>query len=95
MRLGGQTFLDEGGDKHFFTVGRGTDIFTHQGGKNIFTPLGRQTFLHEGGKQTISVGDGGGSDNDDVDKKMYVRKTNNRESKASKLSAGARIFRGP
>ena len=25
---------------------------------------------------------------------MYVSETNNRESKASKLSAGARIFRG-
>ena len=49
LRLGGQTFLDEGGDKHFFTMGRGTDIFTHQGGKNIFTPLGGQTFLQEGG----------------------------------------------
>ena len=43
----------------------------------------------------ISVRDGGGSDNVDVDEKMYVSETNNRESKASKLSAGARIFRGP
>ena len=42
---------------------------------------------------TFYVGGNGGYN--DVDKKMDMSKANIFESEASKLSAGARIFRGP
>ena len=63
---------------------------------------GRQTFLthRRGGGQTFFVGGSGAYDN--VDEEMVVStanflgiRANNFVSEASKLSAGARIFRGP
>ena len=45
------------------------------------------------GGQTFSVGSDGG--NDDVDDEEDVSEANILVSKASKPSAGARIFRGP
>ena len=56
---------------------------------------GGQTFLHwEGGGQTFYVKDVGGDD--DVDgEEEDVSEANILVSEASKLSAGARIFRGP
>ena len=54
---------------------------------------GGQTFLHKGGGQTFSVRRDGG--NDDVDGEEDVSKANILVSKANKLSAGARILRGP
>ena len=74
----------------------GTNIFDTQGGTNIFaTQGGGQTFLHwEGGGQTFYVEDVGGDD--DVDgEEEDVSEANILVSEASKLSAGARIFRGP
>ena len=66
----------------------------------LFIP-GGQTFLHSWGwGQKIYVGGGGG--NDDVDEGMdmseanlLVSKANILVSEVSKLSTGARIFRGP
>ena len=56
-------------------------------GQTICLSPGGQTFLtHRRGGGDIFVGGGGGYV--DVDEEMDV-------SKASKLSAGARIFRGP
>ena len=58
----------------------------HRGGTNIFTL--------RGGGQTFHVKDVGGDD--DVDgEEEDVSKANILVSEASKLSAGARIFRGP
>ena len=86
-------------DKHFFHTregganishtqeGGGDKHFSHTGGTNIFALRGGQTFF---------VGGGGG--HDDVDEEMYVSKAKFLVSKASKLSAGARILgarRGP
>ena len=81
------------GDKHCpHTVG-GANISHTQGWGKHFDTQGGQTFLHNGGKhftqggwQTFCVG--GGGSNDDVDGKEED------VSEASKLSAGARIFRG-
>ena len=56
------------------------------GGTNIFT---------RGGGQTFSVGGDGGDDDVDGEKEEDVSKANTLASKASKLSAGARILRGP
>ena len=60
----------------------------------MFVP-GGQTFLthKKGGEQTLFVGGGGGYDDDDEE--MDVSEENFLVSEASKLSAGARIFRGP
>ena len=83
---GGQTYLThrKGGDKHFLhTGGRG-------GGANIFTLRGEQTFYV-----------GGDDAYDDVDEEMDLSEANfpaSEEnilvSEVSKLSAGARTFRG-
>ena len=59
--------------------------FSHTGGG--------QTFLHRGGGQTFFVGGGGAYG--DVDEEKVVSEANIFVSEASKLSAGARIFRGP
>ena len=84
---GGQTFLTQrrGGDKHFLnTGGRGDKHFSHTGGgTNIFTSRGGQTFFV-----------GGSGAYDDVDEEMVVSIANFLMSEASKLPAGARIFRG-
>ena len=45
--------------------------------------------------QTIFVEGGGGYDDDDDDEEMDVSEANIVVSEASKLSAGARILRGP
>ena len=75
------------GDKHFLhTVGGGTNISLPQEG-------GDKHFHIEGGGQTFYVGGGGGFD--DVDEEIDVSEANFPVSEASKLSAGARIFRGP
>ena len=77
---------------------------THiRGNKHFYIEGGGQTFLHfciKGGGQTFFVGGGGAYD--DVDEEMDVSKgnflvseANIYMSKASKLSAGARISRGP
>ena len=66
----------------------GTKIFTHK--------EGGQTFLHIWGGQTFSVGsDGGNDDVDGEEEEEDVSEANILVSEASKLSAGARIFRGP
>ena len=66
----------------------------------MLTHRGGQTFLHRGGGQTFFVGDGGGYDDADEEMDMsaanfLVSAANIFVSEASKLSAGARIFRGP
>ena len=64
----------------------GQTFLTHRrgGGTHIFALRGGQTFF------------GGGSGAyDDVDKEMVVSEANFLVSEVSKLSAGARIFRGP
>ena len=60
------------------------------GGTNIFRQRGGQTFL----KMFSVVCDGGDDDIDD-EKEEDVSEANTLASKASKLSAGARILRGP
>ena len=50
-------------------------------------------FLYQVGRQTFFVGGSGGYD--DVDEEIEVSKANFLVSEASKLSAGARILRGP
>ena len=64
--------------------GGGDKHFSHWVGTNSFT-------LKEG--QTFYVGGRGAYD--DVDEGVDVSKANNLVNKASKLSAGAGIFRGP
>ena len=66
-------------------VPRGTNIsFTQErGGQTFLTHRGGQTFF------------GGGGSYDDVDEEINVSEANILVSEASKLSAGARIFRGP
>ena len=49
--------------------------------------------MHRGKGQTFFVG--GGGSYVDVDEEMGVSEANFTVSQASKLSAGARIFRGP
>ena len=66
-----------GGDKHFYTQGEGTNIFTHRWGGQIFS-IGNVA-----GKDDV-----GGEEED-------VSKANSFVREASKLSAGARILRGP
>ena len=62
------------------------------GTNNFFTHRGYKHFYIVGlGKTFYAVGGGG---HDDVDKEMYVSEANILVSKASKLSAGARNFRG-
>ena len=83
---GGQTFHSHrrsgGGDKHFYIEEGGTNIFALRGGQTSFVR--------------------GSGAYDDVDEEMVVStanflviRGNNFVSEASKLSAGARIFRGP
>ena len=78
-------------------VPRGTNIFHTQvrgGGQTILTFGWGQTFLTHRGGQTFYVKDVGSDD--DVDgEEEDVSEANILVSKASKLSAGARIFRGP
>ena len=50
-------------------------------------------FASRGGDKHFFVGGGGA--NDDVDEEMVVSEANYLVSEASKLSAGARIFRDP
>ena len=76
--------FQQGGDKPFSHTGWGTDIFTLRGDKH---------FCIKGGDKIFFVGGGGAYD--DVDEEMDVREADIFVSKASKLSAGARIFRGP
>ena len=60
----------------------------------MFVPRGTNIFTLRGGGQTFSVKDVGGDD--DVDwMEEHVSEANILVSEASKLSAGARIFRGP
>ena len=73
---------------HILLVPGGQTFLSHRRG-------GGQTFLphrREGG-QTFFVGGNGAYD--DVDEEMVVSEANIFVSEASKLSAGARIFRGP
>ena len=79
MSPGGQTFLTHRRGGH--------NHFSHTGGR------GDKHFSHTGGGQTFYVG--GGVAYDDVVEEMVVSKVNFLASEASKLSAGARIFRGP
>ena len=67
----------------------------HRGGTNIFTLRGvGKHFYTERGGQTFYVKDVGGDD--DVNgEKEDESEVNILVSEASKLSAGARIFRGP
>ena len=58
----------------------------------FFTSWREQTFLHQGWGQTFHVGGGGGYD--EVDEEMDVSQANILVSELSKLSTGARIFRG-
>ena len=84
------------GGQTFFTQRGGTNIFATQGGTNIFATQGGGTniFTLRGGGQTFYVKDVGGDD--DVDgEEEDVSEANILVSEASKLSAGARIFRGP
>ena len=81
------------GDKHFsHTGGRG-------GGTNIFTSRRGPTFLHRLREQTSYIeGGGGGYEDKEMDVSVahfLASKANNLVSEASKLSAGARICRGP
>ena len=96
---GGQTFCLSPGDKHFLYTG-GTNISYTQrrgegGGNNLFVPRGQTFLYHSGGGQTFSVE--GGGDNYDVygEDERDVSEANILASEASKLSAGARILRGP
>ena len=75
-------------DKHSSHTGEGgTNIsYTQEGG-------GDKHFSHAVGGQTFYVRGGGAYD--DVDEEVDVSEANFLASKASKLSAGARIFRGP
>ena len=88
---------ERGGTNISHTQEGGTNIFHTQGGDNLFHThrgvkhfcilwVGTNIFASRGGGQTFFVG--GGSGYDDVDEEIN-------ESEASKLSAGARIFRGP
>ena len=82
---GGQTFPTHGGG--------GQTFFTHRGGGKHFYILG-------GGGQTFFVGGGGGYDfvDEEIDvseTSFLVSEANCFASEACKLSAGARIFRGP
>ena len=77
-------------------VPRGQTFLTHRrGGTNIFTLRGGTKNFTQGGGQTFYVVGGGGHDDVDVDEEIYVSEVNFLVSEASKLSAGARIFRGP
>ena len=87
-----------------YTQERGDKHFSHTGGwANIFALRGGETFLHRvGGRQTFFVGGSGAYDDVDEEEEMVVSEANflgsganNFVSEASKLSAGARIFRGP
>ena len=71
---------------HFCLSPGGQTFSTHSWG-------GGQTFFTDRGGQTFYVGGGGAYD--DVDEEVDVSKVNFLVSEASKLSAGARIFRGP
>jgi len=83
---GDKQFVCPPGDKHF--------LHTGGGGTNIFhTQEGDKHFCIERGGTNIFVG--GGGSYDDVDEEIDVSEANVFVSKASKLSAGDRIFRGP
>ena len=76
------------GGQTFPTHRRGGDKhFSHTGGR------GGQTFFTHGGGQTFFFGGGGGYD--DVDEELNVSEANFPVSETSKLSARARIFKGP
>ena len=64
----------------------------------MFVPGGQTIFLSPEG-QTFYVGGGGGHDDDEEidvsEANILVSEANILVSEASKLSAGARIFRGP
>ena len=77
---------EEGGTNIFHQGGQGQTFLTHLGGTNIFTHMGGQTF---------SAGSDGGNDDVDGEEEEDVSEANILVSEASKLSAGARIFRGP
>ena len=83
-----------------FICSPGQTFFTHNGVYKHFSHTGggdKHTMgykhLKQGEGQTFFVGCGGGYD--DVDELMNVSEANIVLSEASKLSAGARIFRGP
>ena len=94
---GGQTICLSPGDKHFLHTEEGGTNISHTqegGGTNIFhTQEGGQTFFTHRGGTNIFVG--GGGSYDDEDEEIDVSEANIFVSEASKLSAGARIFRGP
>ena len=82
-----------GANKHFCEQSKqGPEV----GGSNIFTHKGvDKLFYTEWGGQTFSVGDDGGDDEVDGEEEEDVSGANIFGSEASKLSAGARISRGP
>ena len=75
-------------------MGGGQTFLTHRGGDKHFCHTGGDKhFFTERGGQTFYVKDVGGDD--DVDgEEEDVSEANIPVSEASKLSAGARIFRG-
>ena len=84
---GDKQFVCPPGDKHFLHTGEGGTNISHT------QERGGQTFVLLGRGQTFYVGGGGAYD--DVVEDLVVSEANFLVSKASKLSAGARIFRGP
>ena len=97
MSPGDKQFVCPPGTNIFHTQWGGVKHFPHTvGGTNIFHTQGGQTFLHMGGTNIFVGGGGGGYDVDDhKEEEENVSKANIVVSEASKLSAGARIFRGP
>ena len=65
------------------------------GDKHFYSLWGDKHFYTRGGGQTFSVGSDGGNDDVDGEEEEDVSEANIFVSKASKLSTGARIFRGP
>ena len=85
-----------GGGTNIFKLRGGRQTFlTHRGGDKHFCPTGGDNHFHtDRWGQTFYVEDVGGDD--DVDgEEEDVSEANILVSEASKLSAGARIFRGP
>ena len=64
-------------------------------GQTFFSPTGDKHFYTYGGGQTFSVGSDGGNVDVDDEEEVDVSEANSLVSEASKLSTGARIFRGP
>ena len=81
---------------HILFVPQGTNISdTHGGGGQTFLHHGGTNILHKGRGQTFFVVSGGGDDDVDSEEEEDVSEVNIFASEVSKLSAGARILRGP